>query len=67
MDLKIHLNIVLKQFSELSMTFDKTKVAVVWFGCEQPPNTKYLNHLHFEWKPNSFSVLGVGFTIDLKL
>ena len=52
------------KFSGLAMNFDKTKV--VWFGCEEPPNIKYLNHLNFEWNPKSFTLLGVEFTIDLK-
>ena len=46
------------------MNFEKTKV--VWFGCEEPPNRTYLSHLPFEWNPNTFSILGVEFTTDLK-
>ena len=52
------------KFSGLAMNFDKTKA--VWFGCEDPPNITYLNHLNFEWNPKSFSLLGVEFTTDLK-
>ena len=51
------------KYSGLSMNFDKTKV--VWFGCDDPPNTVFLPHLNFEWNPRSFTVLGVDFTIDL--
>ena len=52
------------KYSGLAMNFDKTKV--VWFGCEEPPNITYLPHLPFEWNPNTFSILGVEFTTDLK-
>ena len=46
------------------MNFEKTKV--VWFGCENPPDTVYLPHMPFEWNPNVFTVLGVDFTVQLK-
>ena len=52
------------KYSGLAMNFDKTKV--VWFGCENPPNTKYLSHLPFEWNPETFTILGVEFTKDLE-
>ena len=52
------------KFSGLSMNFDKTKV--VWFGCEDPPETRFLPELNFEWNPRSFNILGVEFTTDLK-
>ena len=52
------------KFSGLSMNFDKTKV--VWFGCEHPNNTVYLPELYFEWNPESFKILGITFTTDLK-
>ena len=52
------------KYSGLSMNFDKTKV--VWFGCENPPDTVYLPHLKFDWNPAAFSILGVDFTTDLK-
>ena len=46
------------------MNFDKTKV--VWFGCKDPPNRKYLEQFNFEWNPKTFTLLGVEFTTDLK-
>ena len=46
------------------MNNDKTKV--VWFGCEQPPNIIYLPHLKFEWNPETFTLLGIEFTIGLE-
>ena len=52
------------KYSGLAMNNDKTKV--VWFGCDSPPNTTYLNHLNFEWSPPVFSALGIDFTVDLK-
>ena len=52
------------KYSGLAMNFDKTKV--IWFGCENPPNTTYLPHLPFEWNPKSFTILGVEFTTDLE-
>jgi len=39
------------------MNFDKSKV--VWFGCEEPPNITYLNHLNFEWNPKFFTLLEI--------
>ena len=53
------------KFSGLAMNNEKTKV--VWFGCQHPPNIIYLPNLSFEWNPEKFSVLGVDFTIDLKI
>ena len=52
------------KYSGLSMNFDKTKV--VWFGCEQKPETVFLPELNFEWNPQTFNVLGVEFTTDLQ-
>jgi len=51
------------KYSGLAMNNDKTKV--VWFGCQNPPETIYLPHLNFHWNPETFTLLGVDFTIDL--
>ena len=51
------------KYSGLAMNYDKTKV--IWFGCQNPPETIYLPHLKFQWNPKTFSLLGVDFTIDL--
>ena len=52
------------KFSGLSMNFDKTKV--IWFGCNRPPDIKYMPEINFSWNPKTFTVLGVDFTTDLK-
>ena len=52
------------KYSGLAMNFDKTKV--VWIGCEHPPDTIYLPELNFDWNPETFTVLGIEFTAELK-
>ena len=59
----VHTILEYAKFSGLAMNFDKTKV--VWFGCKDPPNIKYLDQLNFEWNPKTFTLLGVEFTTDL--
>ena len=60
----VHTILEYAKFSGLAMNFDKTKV--VWFGCKDPPNRKYLEQFNFEWNPKTFTLLGVEFTTDLK-
>ena len=60
----VHTILEYAKYSGLAMNFDKTKC--VWFGCEHPPDTIYMPHLHFEWNPLTFRVLGVDFTVNLK-
>ena len=52
------------KYSGLAMNNEKTKV--IWFGCQNPPNTVYLPQLNFHWNPETFTLLGIDFTIDLK-
>jgi len=47
------------------MNFDETKV--IWFGCEHHIDTVYIPDLNFEWNPKTFTVLGIQFTVDLKI
>jgi len=53
------------KFSGLAMNFDKTKV--IWLGCEHRIDTVYIPDLNFEWNPKTFTVLGIQFTVDLKI
>lgn len=52
------------KFSGLNMNFQKTKV--VWFGCTNTPELKYMESLNLQWNPNSFNILGIEFKTDLR-
>ena len=59
----VHTILEYAKYSGLAMNFDKTKV--IWFGCEETLNTRYLEHIKFEWNPETFNVLGIDFTTNL--
>ena len=52
------------KYSGLNMNFNKTNV--VWFGCDTVPQLQFLPHLDFKWNPETFTILGVEFTLDLQ-
>ena len=60
----VHTVLEYAKFSGLAMNFQKTKVICI--GTDTPPNDIYLPHLPFEWNPETFNILGIEFTKNLK-
>ncbi|WP_419609554.1 reverse transcriptase family protein [Thiolapillus sp.] len=42
------------------------KTSAIWLGSRQNCPIKYMPHLHMEWNPCKFKILGIWFTNDLK-
>ena len=52
------------KYSGLNMNFDKTKV--VCLGNLRNKNMLYMPCMNFEWNPESFTILGVEFNVNLE-
>ena len=60
----VHTVLEYAKFSGLAMNFQKTKVISI--GTDTPPVETFLPHLPFEWNPETFNILGIEFTKNLK-
>ena len=50
--------------SGLILNTDKS--SAIWLGSMQNSEIRFMPHLHMEWNPERFKILGVWFTLDLK-
>ena len=50
--------------SGLKLNVHKTNA--IWLGSERNSNVRYLPHLNIKWNPETFKILGITFTNDLK-
>ncbi|XP_025099891.1 uncharacterized protein LOC112567428 isoform X1 [Pomacea canaliculata] len=51
-------------FSGLNINFEKT--AAIWIGINRGCLTRYMTQLKIQWNPETFTVLGITFSLDLE-
>ena len=54
-------------FSKKSgLILNTDKSSAIWLGSMQNSEVRFMPHLHMEWNPERFKILGIWFTLDLK-
>ena len=48
------------------LRLNKTKTSAIWLGSRKHSETRYMEHLGFDWNPSKFKILGIWFTSNLE-
>jgi hypothetical protein len=57
---------VINLFGKVSgLKLNTNKSCAIWLGSKKNSKTIYMPHLHMEWNPKQFKILGIWFTNDL--
>ena len=59
--------ILLKDFSEISgLNINTEKTKVIWIGSKKRSKTRYCDQYNLVWNPETFTILGTEFSVNLK-
>ena len=58
---------IIEHFGKVSgLSLNSNKTMAIWLGSRRNSSVKHMPHLHMDWNPDKFKILGIWFTNDLK-
>ena len=59
--------ITIQTFGNVSgLMLNTDKSSAIWLGSRKNTHVRFMPHLHIEWNPERFKILGIWFTCDLR-